>query len=114
MGDDSGTRCKSTYSEITTASDCVVCFMREVDTANAYVVDLRDAVARKDQKRCATIKAALHDAWTNARGSLTRLEQLSGQREVHARALLEQSEALARAVLDALWELVRKVANRKQ
>jgi hypothetical protein len=108
MGGEAGNRCKSTHSESIAPSDLVVCFMREVDTANAYVIELQDAVARKDRRRCATTKAALHDAWTNAQGALTKLEQLSGHREVHARVLLEQSQASARPALDALWELVKK------
>src|SRR5262245_55677528 len=108
MGDEGGNRCKSTHSESTAPSDLVVCFMREVDTANAFVTELKDAVARRDCKRCATAKAGLHDAWTNAQGAITRLEQLSGHREIHARRLLEQSQSSARAVLDALWEFVRK------
>jgi hypothetical protein len=111
MGNDDGDRYKSTHSQTVAPSDLVACFLREVDTANAYVIDLGDAVARQDPRRCATIKAGLHNAWTEARGALTSLEQLSGQREVHARALLEQSEASARKTLDALWELVRKQAK---
>ena len=108
MGGEGGNRCKSTHSESTAPSDLVVCFMREVDTANAFVTELEDAVARKDRRRCAAAKAGLHDAWKNARGAITRLEQLSGHREVHARRLLEQSQSSARAALDALWEFVRK------
>lgn len=111
MGGEGGHRCKSTHSESTAPSDLVVCFMREVDTANAYVIELQDAVARKDRRRCATAKAALHDAWTNAQGALTKLEQLSGHREVHARVLLEQSQASARRALDALWDFVRKPSD---
>jgi len=61
MGKDNGEGCKSTHNQ-TRASDLIACFLREVDTANAYVTDLRDAVARKDQTRCATTKAALHVA----------------------------------------------------
>jgi hypothetical protein len=108
MGNDNGDRCRSTFSQDISPSDVVACFLREVDTANAYVKDLGEAVARRDPRRCATLKAALHNAWTEARGALTRLEKMSGHREVHARALLEQSQASARMTLDALWEFVRQ------
>lgn len=112
MGNDNGVRCKSTHSETIAASELILCILREVDTANAYVSDLEAAVARQDRKGCATIKAALHTAWTAAQGALMKLERLSGQREVHARALIEQSEASARPILDALWAFVRKSASR--
>jgi hypothetical protein len=108
MGNDKGDRCKETYGQSIAPSDLVAWFLRDVDTANAYVSDLGEAVEHKDRKRCATIKAALHNAWTGARTALTKLEQISGRREVHARALLEQSESSARKILDALWEFVRK------
>lgn len=108
MGNDNGDRCRSTQIETVAPSDLVNRILRGVDTANAYVIDLKDAVAREDRKRCATVKAALHDAWTEAQTALTRLEKLSGQHEVHARTLLEQSKASARATLDALWAFVRK------
>lgn len=108
MGGEGGNRCKSTHSENTAPSDLVVCFLREVDTANAFVIELADAVARKDRRRCAAAKAGLHDAWKSARRAITRLEQLSGHSEPHARALLEQSQVSARPALDALWAFVRK------
>src|SRR5690348_13147727 len=107
MGNDEGDRDKTTHTQRIAPSDLVVRFLREVDTANAYVIELTDAVARKDRKRCATLKAALHIAWTNARTAMAGLELQSGQREVHARTLLEQSEASARTTLDALWAFVR-------
>jgi hypothetical protein len=112
MGNDRRDRYRPTHSETLAASDLIACILREVDTANAHVSDLGDAVAREDRKRCATIKATLHTAWSNAHGALTKLEQLSGQREVHARALIEQSEASARPTLDALWAFVTKSASR--
>ena len=108
MGEQGGNRYKSIHGESTAPSDLVVCFLREVDTANAYVTELQDAVAREDRWRCAAVRVALHDAWMNAQRALTRLEQLSGHREVHARELLQQSQVAARAALDGLWALVTK------
>ena len=110
MGKDNGEGHKATHNQ-TRPSDLIACILREVDTANAFVTDLRDAVERKDKTRCAATKAALHVAWTEARGALTRLEQVSGHPEVHARELIEQSQTSARPVLDALYSFVVESAR---
>lgn len=107
MGNDNGDRCKSSKIESGEASGLVVCILREVDTANAYMVELRDAVSREDRQRIAVIKADLHAAWTNAQGAISKLEQLSKQCETVARAALLQSQESARHIFDELWRLVR-------
>lgn len=55
MGDGDGGRCKTSERDGRYASELVVCILREVDSANAYVVELGDAVDRKDRQRIAEL-----------------------------------------------------------
>lgn len=103
MGNDDGDHCSGKTQR---ASDLVIRILREVDTADAYVLELRDAVSRQDRQQIPTLKAELNAAWKNAELAIGHLEQLSGHREVVARAALTQSQAKARSVSSELWKLV--------
>jgi hypothetical protein len=104
MGNDDGDRCRGDKTQ--GASDLVACILREVDAANARLVELRDAVSRADRQRAARLKVDVNAAWLNAEAAITKLERLSGQRETVARAALKQSQASARSISAALWKLV--------
>ena len=106
MGDGDGGRCKTSERDGRYASELVVCILREVDSANAYVVELGDAVDRKDRQRIAELKTDLNAAWKNADAAIVKLEKLSGKCETVARAALAQSRASARGVSAELWKLV--------
>lgn len=103
MGNDDGDRCNGKRQR---ASDLVVCILREVDTADAFILELRDAVSRQDRQRIPVLKAELNTAWKKAETAIGNLEQISGRRETVARAALTQSQAKARSVSAELWKLV--------
>jgi hypothetical protein len=106
MGNEGGDRGETRNGKEREASTIVACILREVDHANAYVVELREAVSCGDGLRAATVKAELDTAWKNAQSAIARLEQLSGRREIVARAALAQSQVSARGVSIELWKLV--------
>lgn len=112
MGNDNGDRCKTSERASRDPSELVSTILREVDAAHAYVVELANAVTRADRRRAATLRADVNTAWTNAGAAIARLEQLSGRREIVARAALEHSQTAARPVFAALWQLVMS-GNRK-
>ena len=107
MGNDNRDHPELPADESRDPSALVASILREVDTANAYVVELQDAVSVKDRQRITAIKAELNQAWSSAQGAIAKLERLSGRREVVARAALQQSQESARATFDELWRLVR-------
>lgn len=103
MGNDDGDRCNGEKQQ---ASDLVIIILREVDTANAFALELRDAVSREDRQRIPVLKAKVNAAWKKAEAAIGNLERLSGRREVVARAALSHSQAMARTVSTELWKLV--------
>ena len=94
------------------ASELVACILREVDTANAYVLELGDAVSRADRQRAATLKVEVDVAWKNAEAAIVGLERLSGRRETVARAALQQSQVSARSISAELWKLVMNTSGK--
>ena len=108
MGNDNGDRCKTSESKTHAASELVACILREVDTANAYVLELGDAVSRADRQRAATLKVEVDVAWKNAEAAIVGLERMSGRRETVARGALRQSQVSARSISTELWKLVTR------
>jgi hypothetical protein len=105
MGNDSSDRPKLP-GENRNPSTFVACILREVDTANAYIVELRDAISVRDRRRIATLKTELNQTWSSAQGAIANLERISGKHEVVARAALHQSQESARTTFAELWKLV--------
>ena len=106
MGSDGGGRDKSTEITNGHTSELAASVLRGVDTATALIVALREAVSREDRQRIAVLKADLNSAWTGAQSAIDKLEQLSGRREIVARAALMQSQESARGICADVWKLV--------
>jgi hypothetical protein len=106
MGSGDGDRYTTLELKRYAASELVACILREVDAANAYVLELRDAVSRAERQRAATLRVDVDAAWNDAERVIARLERLSGRREQVARAVLLQSQTSARSALSELWLLV--------
>lgn len=88
------------------ANDLVRLFLREIDTASAYIAKLCLATSRGDLARALAASLSLSQAWGRARTVIFALESASRRTEAFARDAVQHSIEAARGPLAQAWELL--------
>jgi hypothetical protein len=88
------------------APELVRLFLREIDTAAAYIVKLRHATSGGDLAGALGASLSLSQAWGRAKTAIFVLESQSQRSEVFARDALQHSFDAARDPLSQAWELL--------
>jgi hypothetical protein len=88
------------------APELVRLFLRQIDTASAYIAKLCQATSRGDLAAALAASLSLSQAWGRAKTAIFVLERESQSIEVFARDALQHSFDAARDPLAQAWELI--------